>query len=139
MVQETNQGTRIIYRRPLLWFVVKIFFPKAKWGEIAFTFGNTIYSPREMRDDLIIHELVHMKQQRGSRLLGCVWFMKYVISKKFRVRIEIEAYRAQYLFIKRTTKDKNKLNLIGRNLARFCSSSTYGNMISYTEAFNLIT
>ncbi len=112
--------------KPMLWFIIKLFYPKAEWEKVAFTFGNTIYGVN-LSSDIIAHEMVHVKQQHYSKIFACYSFLRYWISSKYRLSMEIPAYQEQWKH-GGITKEK---------LARNISSPLYGNMISYEEALKL--
>lgn len=61
---------------------------------IVITYGDTIYckfSP--LTPDLIVHESVHIRQQK--ELGPMTWWEHYFEDKDFRLKVELEAYRAQ--------------------------------------------
>lgn len=107
-----------------------------------FTYGNTIYNPHNcsLETHLHVHEEVHMKQQKEMGMFLGVrrWWTKYLNDPEFRLSQEIEAYRAQYQYVKKVVKDRNKvakfLSLIASDLA----SPMYGNLLNTQEAIKLI-
>src|SRR3990167_7511232 len=101
-----------------------------------FTFGDTIYNPGGFKIHyfLLDHEKVHQKQQEDFVGGAEAWWDKYLEDKKFRLSQEIPAYKAQYKSICKNVKDKNKRNEILIDIARSLSSSTYGNIITISEA-----
>lgn len=70
---------------------------------VCFTYGSTIYNPsgNEIKDDLLIHEQVHEKQQTNPE----EWWDRYLIDKDFRLEQELEAYATQYNWIKEREND----------------------------------
>lgn len=127
---------QIVYKKPPFWFITSMIF-NAKWGDVCFAWGDTIYTQKELPEHVIVHEKVHLQQMRHSKIIGLYWIAMYHLSSKFRLKAEIPAYRVQYKFI------KNKLNkqqafIVLNNLAELMSSDTYGNMISFNEAKKLI-
>lgn len=125
---------KIKNKRPLFWFMVKMFFPSVEWNKVAFTFGDTIYSSQPLSKAILGHELVHIEQHRNSKLFAMYIFIRYFFSKKFRLELEIPAYQAEWKIIKKTEKDTDKKRV---RLALSISSKLYGNMISYDEALKL--
>jgi len=98
-----------------------------------FTYGKKIYNPagRAIPEDLIIHEMVHQKQQGFFPRL---WWRKYLRDPDFRFFQEAEAYAAEYKFICEKIKDKNYRV---KNLIRFAqtlSGPIYGNITSFSDA-----
>lgn len=124
---------RIVKKKPILWFIVKLFFPKADLKTSAFTFGNTIYTFCELAPHQIVHEKVHMEQQGHSKVYATLFFILYVFSKKFRREVEIEAYKKQFEYIKNTTSDPKIVSRVRSALASFMASPLY-NMMTYNEA-----
>ena len=108
--------------------IIKVFNIK---GNEVFTYGNVLYNPNklEIQEHLIIHEKVHSNQQIKPK----EWWDKYLKDKDFRLDQELEAYIAQFAFIKRVVKEsisKQALDRISSDLA----SEMYGNIISFQDA-----
>lgn len=103
----------------------------------VFTYGDKLYNPTglEISKDLMIHEEVHEKQQK---ILGIEqWWVMYLDNPTFRLEQEVEAYKAQYQFLKTVFNRKGRftaLNVLADNL----SSKLYGNLISKSTAKELI-
>lgn len=56
-------------------------------------YDNQIYSNKPLYPDVLVHEQVHLKQQKKY---GLAYFTKkYLNDRKFRLQIEIEAYKIQ--------------------------------------------
>lgn len=121
---------KIIYKKPVLWPLINLFFPNARWGEICLTFGKTIYADSKLPANIIAHELVHVGQQRNI-FIGTLWWILYCLSTRFRLSQEIPAHRAQFNY------NPSKKNLIWAATA--LSGKVYGNMITYGKAVELIT
>jgi len=100
------------------------------------TYGDKIYSERELTYDIIVHEEVHQKQQRAYGVEE--WWDKYLEDVVFRRSQEVEAYQKQYQYLKRVIKNREKLNNNRVRLARDLSSSQYGEMMTYQEALKMI-
>lgn len=128
---------KIIYKKPLFWFLVRLFFSNAKWGEVILTFNGKIYSRDVIRRDLIIHEGVHWLQQK-SFIGSCIWWIHYCFSKEFRLSQEIPAHQAQYKEICLLIKDRNNQSKILRQLGESLSSPVYGNIIDLKDAIKII-
>lgn len=117
---------------------------KAQPGEIRFfTYGDTLYSPTKTvpPDDLIRHEETHAEQQNHNDGDAKKWWDRYFVDEDFRVHQEAEAYAEQYKWIianSRHGKDRNVQARLLNRIASLLASSTYGNAISHSDAFNLI-
>ena len=66
--------------------------PKPYW---AITIWPFILVRPEHADDkgIIVHENVHYKEQAG--LIAPIWWIRYLLSKDFRIAAEVRAYKAQ--------------------------------------------
>lgn len=80
-------------------------FPEVVNKPVVFAYGSIIYNPsgKEVPEDIIYHESIHEKQQ-GENPAG--WWTKYLYDPQFRLEQEIEAYSAQYSFLKKHTTAK---------------------------------
>jgi hypothetical protein len=87
---------------------------------------------------LLIHESIHSSQQEGNETIGKLWWQKYLQDSEFRASQELEAYAAQYGFIKVQIKDRNRQDKHLRELAKMLSSKMYGSIISFSEAMKAI-
>ena len=107
---------------------------------VVITYGNTIYlnHKESITHDLFVHESVHCKQQGYNEAGASNWWDDYLHDDSFRLEQELEAYRAQYAFLKRHIKDRNKLFLQLRRLSIDLSSQMYGNIIGQMEALQEI-
>lgn len=112
----------------MFWWIVKIFNPHAVWGNVVFSFGDTIYynHQSQLTTDILAHEKVHLKQQHYSKIFAIYDTIRCIIDKKYYLRGEIEAYQAQ-----------NRVNPNPRAYASHLSSPVYNNIISYEEALEL--
>lgn len=102
----------------------------------VFAWGNILYNPSGLPipDDLMIHEQQHETQQKDKVE---EWWNQYLTNDNFRLWQEVEAYRAQYKFVRDKTDRKssrNFLRLIAQNLA----SSLYGHIVTFEKAKELI-
>ena len=102
-----------------------------------FAFGDTIYNPHGAHVDpiLIAHETVHQHQQGEDPKQ---WWDDYLEYPKFRFRQELQAYRVQYRFIKKTVKDRNTVAKLLHMIATDLSGEMYGGMCSHSEAIKMI-
>ena len=131
MVNEQIIGT------PLIYYFLKLRFPSVPKKEVVIVWANKIYSARPISEDVLEHEKVHIKQQGGTNWGAIKWYLKYFVSSKFRLNQEIEAYRAQYQFIKRKWSEQKAEKLL-ELIASYLSGPTYGKIISYSKALKEI-
>ena len=110
------------------------------WENTIFAVDPFIHSKFAPTDDIIEHELVHIKQQRGVGKGGVDhWWNLYFSDSNFRLQNELEAYKHQYNFLKRTIPLHReelfrKVHFWASNL----SGKTYGNLISLQDAIKEI-
>lgn len=124
------------HHKPLLYEFLKKKFKSCNWeAGVIITIGNTIYSKNPISKDEEVHETVHVRQQQSYGVTK--WWDEYVANKDFRLSQEIEAYKAQALFINENGNRKDRRFKIPR-IAELLSSDLYGNLISYDEAFELL-
>lgn len=97
-----------------------------------FALGEDIYTDYALTPDLLVHEQVHLKQQ--AKIGVKEWVYDFLESPKARLEFELEAYREQL----KSIKDREKRNKIRIESATNLSSGLYGNIISRSDAFNLL-
>ena len=114
---------------PLLEIYNKVFDITDK---TVFAYDDTVYTNYKLTPDLLIHEETHLKQQEKHGLEE--WVYNYFVSISFRLEMEVEAYRKQLSSI----KDRNERTKIRIESAKNLSSSLYGNIINYEEAYALL-
>ena len=95
-----SRAYKVVYKRPLIWPLLKLFFPHLDFYNpqkgMAITIGNTIYVKRFLLDWVLRHELVHVEQQKGSKFYAYFYYIpRYLLDKKFRERMEAEAHAAE--------------------------------------------
>lgn len=102
----------------------------------AFPYNHIIYTdrPETITPELIIHEEVHFKQQDEMGLDN--WIEKYFEDTNFRVKVEIEAYSAQLKYFE---YNKDIHDMIKIQCAKALSSPMYGNILTYKEAYQLLS
>lgn len=94
----------------------------------VFALGESIYTDYPLTPDLLVHELVHLKQQAKIGVKNWLYDFLYVPAR--RLEIEVEAYREQI----KSIKDRNQRARVWMQSARNLSSALYGNIINYQEA-----
>lgn len=108
------------------------------WGNTIFAYDPHIHTANSISDDIVEHELIHIKQQRD---FGGVekWWKVYLENDEMRLKWEIEAYRVQYKFLKEIGMERNELFRHVHFWATQLSGESYGKIISYTGAIKNIT
>lgn len=101
-------------------------------GGTIFAYDDCIYTDKELPHDLLIHELIHLEQQKRDGL--DIWVDKYLNDPKQRLEYEIEAYKGQLQSI----KDRNFRTKIRYESATNLSSPLYGGIISKEDALKLL-
>jgi len=97
-----------------------------------FAYDDIIYTNSILPQHLIEHETCHLKQQEKLGLDN--WVKQYLEDDKFRLKMEIQAYKIQLGII----KDRNARNLLRIKCANDLSSALYGNILNFNEAFKAI-
>lgn len=106
---------------------------KVDWKNTVVTYGDTVHSIKPVTPDLDVHEAVHERQQAAYGVEA--WWERYYVDQAFRLEQEIEAYRAQFLFLTRNTADRNLIFRVQDHIARDLAGPQYGRCITYHEAF----
>lgn len=101
-------SVKIVNRPPRLQWIVRLFFPGYDFSRVVgFAFGDTIYTRFDPLPDYnLVHEKVHLRQMRYSKLWGVIHFIRFALSRKFRYKTEVEAYGEEYRFIKNKYGEK---------------------------------
>lgn len=110
-----------------------------KWERTALAYGDTIYAADVLPADVEAHERVHLHQQGYTTEGARVWWERYLNEPEFMYAQELEAYRAQYQFLRKTVKDRNELTRRLRRLAELLSGDMYGNLVTFDEALKAIS
>ena len=99
----------------------------------VFAYGAIIYNPFKIYipEFLIKHEEIHEKQQGDNPR---IWWQRYLEDDKFRLEQEVEAYAAQYNFIVKDIKDRNRKFKILWEISRMLANPIYGEMTGQNEA-----
>lgn len=123
-------------KKPPFWFIIHKAFPKANLKEQIFAFYPHIYSSIALSEDLLEHENTHLRQQK-SFMGACLWWFRYIVSPKYRIKVEIEACRNQIKKAK-TMVSGHAVFQLYLKMCRNLSSEVYGNCISYSEVQRLL-
>lgn len=108
-------------------------------ADIASTIYPNIYLPQEIYDDvqsdhpspdnlaIVVHEMTHLERQKGTSPLW--WNVRYIVSKKFRLREELFAIANEMQY-----RAENNLDYDIDRKARHFSSSVYGWVATHDDA-----
>ena len=101
-------------------------------------FRKTIYkiSPGPMPAHTLAHEIIHVAQQAKSDPL--VWWIRYILSPKFRYKQELPAYQNEYQYFVERIGDRNELNRILIRFAAALSGPLYNKIVDFDEAMRAI-
>lgn len=91
-----------------------------------------IYTDYDLTPDLLIHELVHHRQQEKHGVKE--WVYDFLYNPKFRLKQEVEAYTEQL----KSIKDREQRAKVRWQSAKQLSSSLYGNIISFQDALKAL-
>jgi len=103
-----------------------IYFPKEEYEDLV---SN---SPSLLVQSILIHEKVHLKEQKKLGLLK--FCFSYLLNKKFRLEQEILGIKEQMKFLKENGENYD----IDRKSKHF-SGKEYGYLMKFEEARNLLT
>lgn len=124
--------------KPFIWRWIKKEFPGTDPEKIVIAFGDTIYTEHPISQDLLVHEHVHLRRQKYSKIYALWWWRKYLTNVKFRAEEEAVAYRTQYQFVKKNVTDRNALSHAASQMANMLSSNLYGSILTKSQARKLI-
>lgn len=138
-ITKEVDGVTVIYDTPPVWDSVCRAFGVIPQTAV-FTYGESIYNPSGgfMPDHIIVHEKIHIEQQKREGMTAALWWGKFLRDPAFRLDQESEAYAAQYRFVCTKVKDRNARSNFLMNIARTMGGIMYGNMIGIHEASKLI-
>ena len=126
---------KIKYKNPWFFPILQWFFPGLNPETAIITFGDTIYAKRDFPDDVRIHEEEHIKQQKGSKIFAFFFMIWFIASPRFRLKVELEAYRVQYKYA--WANGLLTWQILDR-CAKTLSGPFHNHFISYEEAIKLI-
>ncbi len=126
-----------------LWWLWKVWFPGADMDNCAILFNGALYVPvgtGRVLPDILVHEIVHVKQCGPGVLNSLRWHLKYRLSRTFRHEQELEAFRAQYSFFDRIQPQPSFREKTGylRELATTFASPAYALGVDINKAMVLI-
>lgn len=101
------------------------------WSKgLVITYGDTVYSARDIGPDLVVHESVHVGQQ--ARMGRDAWWDRYFTDVGFRLEQETEAYSARARWIRSNMNRHDRRAALGRIASDM--AGMYGGMCSKGEA-----
>jgi len=102
-----------------------------------YCYGSTLYVPcgLPIPDELMAHEEVHSRQQEKMGVEK--WWDRYLEDREFRLKQEIEAYKAQAEYSE-ANYDRHERRSLKKDIIKHLSSDLYGNLITKQEAKKLI-
>ena len=118
--------------------LVQVFNIEEAWEKgLIITYGAQIHCKYgSIPPDLEVHELVHVRQQEG--IDPDTWVERFIEDLDFRRDVEVEAFQAQAKYLRENIKDRNDLAKRLHFIHCSISSKLYGNMMTYSEANELI-
>lgn len=136
-----NDGMDVVIGKPPVWEEAnKLFKLEELKLDTVFTYGNTLYNPsgHSIPMDLYAHEQTHAHQHNHDDTVAKLWWKRYLEDPDFRVEQEAEAYGAQYAFLCKREKDRNKRAQMLWTLAQALSGPMYGGVITHSLAMRKI-
>jgi hypothetical protein len=128
---------RLVLEKPAIYETLQKQFGIVWESGVVITYGDTCYCVHNISQDVMAHEEVHMHRQLAMGVEK--WWDRYLKDPEFRVQEELEAYRKQYIFIKKNSRDRRVIFNESMRLARDLSSSMYGGVCTFQQAITAIT
>lgn len=101
--------------------------------------GEFTTHPLMMSEEMLVHELEHLHQQRFSYMRALYTFVRYWLDKRFRYETELGAFQEQYRWVVRNGKLSFKqLYTYRMALAETLSSELYGFVATKDQAFEAL-
>lgn len=134
----TTHEIHISTTKPPVWDTLTELY-SVSWENTAVAYGDTIHAKYKLPPEVIEHERVHLEQQGHTKQGAAFWWERYLADEVFRYEQELQAYRAEYRYIKVHAKDRNKPAREAHRLAKQLSGTMYGGIVTYSEALEAIT
>lgn len=109
-----------------------------KNANTVITLGDTIHSNKRLRNDMLVHEIAHIIQQKHFKGGVDEWIRLCEKNRDYFLEIELEAYQAQYLYLSHVC-DARSINDELDRLARDLSGPIYGYLVDFDTAKKLIS
>lgn len=133
-------NVKILNEKPPIYDMLRENGLNFKEDKTIFTYGDAIYNPAniDIPQDLIAHEMEHMRQQREIQGGPEMWWARYIQDPLWRIQQEVEAYRVQYQYFcsKKKSRDAQLRVLVA--IGNVLGSATYGNVVTPAAAIRLI-
>lgn len=117
MHSDAKAFTSAVFRR--------IYLPKETFEDLKSK------SPNHQNTAVLIHEEIHLRRVRNTNLI--IYIFKFLVSRKFRLEAELEAYKEQFKYLKR-----HGLKYDLEKVAKDLSGKKYFWLTSYENAKALI-
>lgn len=131
---EIDAARQIKKRKSKLWNLIKLVYPDIVMEEMWLTFGKTIWTPGHISNDLIMHEAIHVSQQKNW-FLAIFWWIRYTASAEFRYSQELPAYKMQMNYLcDHVYRGREQQFQVRRSIALIMSGPKYKRMVSYDQA-----
>lgn len=123
--------------KPAIWEKVVAQIPAVeKFRErIWMTYGKEIWSESLIPQEILEHELIHVRQQTKD-MDKDEWWDKWLNDLEFRYKMELEGYKRQIEYVSTKVKDRNKMFQYKVDIAKILSGRLYGNIKSYSQAMH---
>ncbi len=137
---DVGHGMSVVLAYPPNYAAIQKAFDLSAGRKPMFAWGNLIYNPESggLDDHVVAHEAVHCRQQLSHTGGIEGWWAQYIADPEFRLRQEIEAYKAQALSARAGIKDRNESFRYVRQLSLDLSSPLYGDQMPRSIAFRLL-
>lgn len=122
---------------PPIWDVMVREFGMRPWSEcpdLVVAYGDSIHTHRPIPPDVVAHERTHLAQQSAFPGGPEAFMRRYMNDTAFKLKVEVEAYRAQLAFIAAYGVTGREFVRARTRLARILSGPLYGRMISCRDA-----
>ena len=102
-----------------------------------FTYGDTVYVPggAALPNHLSQNESIHVSQQ--TKMGADKWWAQYLADPEFRLRQELEAYRYELRYIKKSYRREDR-RILEAHIVRSLASKMYGNIVTKQQAKRLM-
>lgn len=127
----------VVNEKPPIYDKILEHFPVDWEDGVIMTYGDKVYCKYGLTMAKIAHEMIHVKQQ--TEMDKDEWWDKYFTDPSFRLKQELEAYMTESQYIKSAVKDRNERWRMIRKNALDLSSPMYGSIISFQEAYKLLS
>ena len=103
---------------------------------VVFAYDDAIYNPHNLllREAIIEHEKVHLRQQKKHPGGAVGWWEDYIRDKYFRLRQEAEAHRQEYLVMMDKAINRHERRSAARIVAKKLASPLYGRLVAEKNA-----